>query len=66
MKVRGGSKRLSGRELEVNLGSLIVERYGLKVNLGDPDYTVLVEVLGKKAGIGLARRGEVLRFEVRE
>ncbi|WP_456422387.1 THUMP domain-containing protein [Thermococcus sp.] len=62
-KVRG-TKRLSQRELEVRLGSLLVERYSLKVNLGDPDYTVLVEVLGKKAGIGLVRGKDVLRFEV--
>jgi len=64
-KVRG-NKRLSQRELEIKLGSLLVERYNLKVNLSEPDYTVLVEVLGKKAGIGLVRRGEVLRFEVKE
>ena len=61
-----GNKRLSQRELEIKLGSLLVERYNLKVNLSEPDYTVLVEVLGKKAGIGLVRKGEVLRFEVRE
>ncbi|WP_099209357.1 THUMP domain-containing protein [Thermococcus henrietii] len=61
-----GNKRLSQRELEIKLGSLLVERYNLKVNLSEPDYTVLVEVLGKKAGIGLVRKGEVLRFEVKE
>jgi len=64
-KVRG-NKGLSQRELEIGLGSLIVERFGLKVNLSDPDYTVAVEVLGKKAGIGLVGRGELLRFEVVE
>jgi len=62
-KVRG-NKKLSQRELEVRLGSLLVEKYGLKVNLGNPDYTVLVEVLGKKAGISLVREKDVLRFEV--
>ncbi|WP_297535815.1 THUMP domain-containing protein [Thermococcus sp.] len=61
-----GNKRLSQRELEIKLGSLLVERYNLKVNLSEPDYTILVEVLGKKAGIGLVRKGEVLRFEVKE
>ncbi|NJE01943.1 THUMP domain-containing protein [Thermococcus sp. JdF3] len=59
-----GNRRLSGRELEIGLGSLVVERFGLKVNLGDPDYTLVVEVLGKKAGIGLVGRGEMLRFDV--
>ncbi|AHL23477.1 THUMP domain-containing protein [Thermococcus nautili] len=61
-----GNKRLSQRELEVKLGSLLVERYNLKVNLSEPDYTVIIEVLGKKAGIGLVRKGEVLRFDVKE
>ncbi|AIU69215.1 RNA-binding protein [Thermococcus eurythermalis] len=64
-KVRG-NKRLSQRELEIKLGSLLVERYGLKVNLSEPDYTVLVEVLGKRAGIGVVRKGEVLKFEVKD
>ncbi|WP_394325300.1 hypothetical protein [Thermococcus sp. JCM 11816] len=37
------------------------------MNLSDPDYTVIVEVLGKKAGVGVLRRGgELLRFEVEE
>ncbi len=61
-----GNKRLSQRELEVKLGSLIVERHNLSVNLSDPDWTVVVEVLGKRAGIGLVRRGEALRFEVKD
>ena len=64
-KVRG-NKKLSQRELEVQLGSLIVERHNLKVNLSDPDWTVVVEALGKRAGIGLVGRGEALRFEVKE
>lgn len=62
-KVRG-NKKLSARELEIGLGSLIVERFGLPVNLSDPDFTVVVEVLGKRAGVGVLKRGELLRFEV--
>ncbi len=66
-KVRGGNKKLSQRELEVKLGSLIVEHYNMPVNLSNPDYTVVVEVLGKKAGVGVLKRGgEILRFEVEE
>ncbi|AMQ18636.1 THUMP domain-containing protein [Thermococcus peptonophilus] len=64
-KVRG-NKKLSQRELEVKLGSLIVEHYNMPVNLSNPDYTVVVEVLGKKAGVGVLKRGEILRFEVEE
>ncbi len=62
-KVRG-NKKLSARELEIGLGSLIVERFGLPVNLSDPEFTVVVEVLGKRAGVGVLKRGELLRFEV--
>ncbi len=64
-KVRG-NKGLSQRELEIKLGSLIVERFGYAVNLSDPDYTLVIEVLGKRAGLGLLKRGEALRFEVVE
>jgi tRNA acetyltransferase TAN1 len=64
-KVRG-NKKLSQRELEVGIGALIVEKFGLPVNLTDPDYTVVIEVIGKKAGIGIVKRGELLRFEVKE
>ncbi|WP_297421542.1 THUMP domain-containing protein [Thermococcus sp.] len=61
-----GNKTLKERELEVKLGSLIVESYDLEVNLSDPDYTVVVEVLGKRAGVGLVGRDESLRFEVKD
>ncbi len=64
-KVRG-NKKLSQRELEINLGSLIVEHFGLPVNLSDPDYTLVIEVLGKRAGLGVLKRGEAIRFEVVE
>ncbi|MCD6373389.1 MAG: THUMP domain-containing protein [Thermococcus sp.] len=61
-----GNRELSQRELEVKLGSLLVEGYGLRVNLSEPDFTVIVEVLGKRAGIGLVRRGELLKFKVED
>ncbi|ASJ08117.1 RNA-binding protein [Thermococcus siculi] len=64
-KVRG-NKKLSQRELEVGIGALIVEHFSLPVNLSDPDYTVVIEVLGKKAGVGVIKRGELLKFEVVE
>ncbi|WP_457742879.1 THUMP domain-containing protein [Thermococcus sp.] len=64
-KVRG-NKKLSQRELEVKLGSLLVERYNLKVNLSEPDFTVVTEVLGKRIGMGVVRKSEILRFEVKE
>ena len=63
VRVRG-NKNLSGRELEVGMGSLIVECFGYGVNLSDPDCTVVVEVLGKRAGVGVVKRGELLRLDV--
>lgn len=64
-KVRG-NKSLGEKELEIKLGSAIVGCYGLKVNLTDPDWTLAVEVIGKKAFLGVLKRGEMLRFEVRD
>jgi tRNA acetyltransferase TAN1 len=61
-----GNKRLSARELEIKLGSDIVEAFDLPVNLDDPDWTVVVEVFGKRAYVGVLRRGEMLKFEVKE
>jgi tRNA acetyltransferase TAN1 len=61
-----GNKRLSARELEIKLGSEIVEAFGLPVNLSDPDWTVVVEVFGKRAYVGVIGRGEMLKFEVKE
>ncbi len=64
-KVRG-NKKLREKEIERAVGSRIVEEYGLKVNLSSPDLVVVVEVIGKRAGIGVLRRDEILRFEVEE
>ncbi|ASJ01947.1 RNA-binding protein [Thermococcus profundus] len=61
-----GNKRLSARELEIKLGSEIVEAFGLPVNLSDPDWTVVVEVFGKKAYVGALGRREMMKFEVKE
>jgi len=61
-KVRG-NKKLGEKEIERKVGSAVVGVYGLKVNLSDPDWTVTVEVVGKKAGIGVLSRREVLKFE---
>ncbi|NJF25845.1 THUMP domain-containing protein [Thermococcus sp. Bubb.Bath] len=61
-----GNKRLSARELEIKLGSEIVEAFGLPVNLSDPDWTVVVEVFGKRVYVGVLGREEMLKFEVKE
>lgn len=44
----------------------IVECYNLLVNLSDLDYIVIVEVFGKKVGVGVFRCGEFFCFEVEE
>jgi tRNA acetyltransferase TAN1 len=61
-----GNRRLSARELEIKLGSEIVKAFGLPVNLSDPDWTVVIEVFGRKAYVGVLGRGEMLRFEVED
>ncbi len=63
-KVRG-NRKLREKEIERVVGSRIVEKRGLKVNLSSPDWVVVVEVLGRKAGIGVLKRDEVLKFEVK-
>ncbi len=61
-----GNKRLKEKDLERSVGAAVVKAYGLKVNLTDPDWTVVIEVLGKKAGVGVLCRNEILRFQVVE
>lgn len=60
-----GNRKLREKEIERVVGSRIVEKRGLKVNLSSPDWVVVVEVLGRKAGIGVLKRDEVLKFEVK-
>ncbi|ANF22454.1 THUMP domain-containing protein [Thermococcus piezophilus] len=64
-KVRG-NKKLSAREIERELGALIVDELSAKVDLTNPDFLVVVEVLGKKAGVSVLKSGEILKFEVHE
>ncbi|WP_456365353.1 THUMP domain-containing protein [Thermococcus sp.] len=61
-----GNKKLGEKEIEVAVGSGIVGELGLKVDLSNPDWVVAVEVLGRKAGVGVLRRNEVLKFEVED
>ncbi len=61
-----GNKKLREMELERKIGEAIVRAYGLRVNLTDPDWTLAIEILGKKAGVGVLGRGEILRFKVVE
>ncbi|ASJ01566.1 THUMP domain-containing protein [Thermococcus gorgonarius] len=64
-KVRG-NKKLGEKEIERIVGSRIVKEHGLEVNLSNPDWVVVVEVIGKKAGVGVLRKDEILKFEVKD
>ncbi|MDV3103780.1 THUMP domain-containing protein [Thermococcus waiotapuensis] len=64
-KVRG-NKKLGEKEIERALGSRIVKELDLRVDLSRPDWVVAVEVIGKKAGLGVLRGDEVLKFEVKD
>ncbi|WP_010479508.1 THUMP domain-containing protein [Thermococcus zilligii] len=64
-KVRG-NKKLGEKEIERALGSRIVKELDLRVDLSRPDWVVAVEVIGKKAGLGVLRGDEILKFEVKD
>jgi len=61
-RVRGG--RVSPKDIEVELGSRILERFpGLRVDLSSPDWIVVVEVMDNKAGVGVFEPACLLRLE---
>ncbi len=68
---REGTHSFTSQELERNLGALVVEKFGLKVNLTKPDNTIHVEVRNNDAyvytevirgagGLPLGAEGKVL------
>ncbi|CAB49014.1 THUMP domain-containing protein [Pyrococcus abyssi] len=62
-KVRGA--KIGEKKLETEIGGLIKRITGNPVNLGNPDIIVTIEVLGNKAGIGILKPQEILKFEVK-
>ncbi|MCD6559080.1 THUMP domain-containing protein [Palaeococcus sp. (in: euryarchaeotes)] len=62
-KKRGG-KIKSEKEIERELGARIKEGLNATVNLSNPRWLVLVEILGKKTGISVLKTEEVLKKEV--
>ncbi len=66
VRVRVRGSHMSSKEMERKLGSEILARFpGLRVDLTNPDWVVVVEVLGEKAGVGVVRSGDLLRLETK-
>jgi tRNA acetyltransferase TAN1 len=57
---------LSSKEIERVVGAAIVTACKNPVNLDNPDFLVLVEIIGKKAGIGVLPESGIIRKEVIE
>lgn len=62
-KKRGGRIK-SEKEIERELGARIKEGLNATVNLSNPKWLVVIEILDKKTGIGVLKAGEVLKKEV--
>lgn len=62
-KVRG-KKFPSAKELEKKVGGAVKEATNASVNLTDPEWTVLIEVMDRKTGVSVLRRGEIVKKEV--
>lgn len=61
-----GKKFASAKELERKVGGAVKEATNARVDLTDPDWTVIVEVLERRTGISVLERGETLKKDVVE
>ncbi|AFK21788.1 THUMP domain-containing protein [Pyrococcus sp. ST04] len=61
VKVRGA--KIGEKTLEKKLGGIIKRVTNNPVNLEEPEIIVLINVLGKKAGITIARKDEIVKKE---
>ncbi|WP_048151319.1 THUMP domain-containing protein [Palaeococcus ferrophilus] len=59
-------KFASAKELERKVGGAVKDATNARVDLTDPDWTVMVEVLERKTGISVLGRGEILKKDVVE
>ncbi|MFA4641342.1 THUMP domain-containing protein [Pyrococcus kukulkanii] len=64
VKVRGA--KVGEKSLERKLGGIIKAVSGNPVNLERPDIIIMVNVLGKKAGISVLRPEEIVKKEARD
>ncbi len=62
---RGGRIK-SAKRIEITLGAMIKENLGAVVDLTSPMWYVVVEVLGRKTGIGVVRSEEIVKKEVED
>ncbi|BAA29153.1 THUMP domain-containing protein [Pyrococcus horikoshii] len=62
-KVRGA--KIGEKSLEIEIGGLIKRITGNPVNLENPEYLLIIEVLGKKAGVALIKPDDIIKLEVK-
>ncbi|AEC51539.1 hypothetical protein PNA2_0624 [Pyrococcus sp. NA2] len=62
-KVRGS--KIGEKKIEREIGGIIKRITGNPVDLENPEVIVVIEILGKKAGIGVLEPGELLKFNVK-
>jgi tRNA acetyltransferase TAN1 len=55
---------VSSKEIERIVGAAIVEIQNNPVNLDDPDFMVLIEILDKKAGLAVVHESDIVKKEV--
>lgn len=55
---------VSSKEIEQKVGAKIVETFHNPVNLDNPDKTILIEIIDKKAGISVLKKTDIIKKEV--
>ena len=51
-------------EIEREIGAKIVETFNNPVDLTNPDKVVLIEIIGKKAGVAIIKESDIVKKEV--
>jgi tRNA acetyltransferase TAN1 len=57
---------VSSKDIEREIGSKVVETFKNPVNLDNPDKTIFIEIIDKKAGIALLKHEDIVKKEVIE
>ena len=61
-----GHRIKSAKGIEIELGARIKENLNAVVSLSSPQWYILIEVLGKKTGIGVVKSEEIIKKEVED
>ncbi|AIF69285.1 hypothetical protein PAP_04370 [Palaeococcus pacificus DY20341] len=59
-----GNKIKSSKDIEIELGGKIKEELNAVVNLSNPKWTVVIEILGTKTGIGILMQEEFIKKDI--